>query len=140
MVTKIIRHNLRNVVIGTAFLACLFLVGASARAAAQTITNGRELKAALKTANTPDDHQRIAAYYEKKAEEFQRRELEERKSLATIPFVPTMVSKTPHEDHKSLAEYYHQAAEKALEKAKEHRTTAETLALRSPLRGASAQP
>ena len=34
----------------------------------QTINNDRDLKTALKAAKTPEDHQRIAAYYAAKAE------------------------------------------------------------------------
>lgn len=34
----------------------------------QTINNDRDLKTALKAAKTPEDHQRIAAYYTAKAE------------------------------------------------------------------------
>src|SRR6202521_3166485 len=50
----------------------------SLSAAPQTIVNKKDLDAALKTAKTSEDHQRIATYYQEQAEKLQLKEKEER--------------------------------------------------------------
>jgi len=130
MVAKIIYHNFRNVVFGAVFLACLLLDSSSAYAAPQSISNDKELSVALKNAKTSDDHRRIAAYYEQKAQKLQQKEKEEQDMADYFATHPSMYGKiypTPHLNHKGLADYYHRAAGITLQKAKEHREIAESL-------------
>ncbi|MCU1315357.1 MAG: hypothetical protein JWN63_679 [Candidatus Acidoferrum typicum] len=92
----------------------------SLSAAPQTIVNKKDLDAALKTAKTSEDHQRIATYYQEQAKKLQTKEKEERDLANYYLTHPSMYGKqypTPYENHKGLADYYHLAGTQALEKA-----------------------
>jgi hypothetical protein len=93
-----------------------------------TITNKKDLEVALKTAKTPEDHQRIAAYYQEQAKKLEAKEKEERDLANYYLTHPSMYGKqypAPYENHKGLAEYYHQAGTQALEKADQQLKMAE---------------
>jgi cAMP phosphodiesterase len=112
------------------FPVCLPLGNGSAHAAPQAISNDKELNVALKNAKTSDDHRRIAAYYEEKAQELQQKEKEEQELADYFATHPSMYGKiypTPYQNHKGLADYYHCAAGIALQRAKEHQHAAESL-------------
>ncbi len=88
----------------------------------------KDLEVALKTAKTPEDHQRIAAYYQEQAKKLQAKEKEERDLANYYLTHPSMYGKqypTPYENHKGLADYYHQAGAQALEKADQQLKMAE---------------
>jgi hypothetical protein len=109
-------------------LACLASFSMSLSAAPGTITNKKDLDVALKTAKTPEDHQRIAAYYQEQAKKLQAKEKEERDLANYYLTHPSMYGKqypTPYENHKGLADYYHQAGAQALEKADQQLKMAE---------------
>jgi hypothetical protein len=130
MLTKGFHENLRNALFAAVFLVCLPLDSGSAHAAPQAISNDKELSVALKNAKTPDDHRRIAAYYEEKAQKLQQKEKEEHELADYFATHPSMYGKiypTPYQNHKGLADYYHRAAGIALQKAKEHQHAAESL-------------
>ena len=57
--------------------ACLACFSESLSAAPETIVNKKDLKVALKTAKTSEDHQRIANYYQEQAKKLQVKEKEE---------------------------------------------------------------
>ncbi len=108
--------------------ACLACFGRSLSAATETIANKKDLEVALKTAKTPEDHQRIAAYYQEQAKKLQAKEKEERDLANYYLTHPSMYGKqypTPYENHKGLADYYHQAGAQALEKADQQLKMAE---------------
>jgi len=97
-------------------------------AAAQTITNKKDLEVALKSAKTPEDHKRIADYYQEQAKQLQVKEKEERDLAKYYLTHPSMYGKqypAPYENHKGLADYYHQAGTRALEKADQQLKMAE---------------
>jgi len=126
MVTKIVRGNFGKVVFGAAFISGLLLGSGSVYSAPQSISNDKELGLALKNAKTPDDHWRIAAYYEEKAQKLQQKEKEELDLADYFAAHPSLYGKmypTPYQNHKNLADYYHRAANIALQKAKEQRET-----------------
>jgi hypothetical protein len=130
MITRIVRHNARKVVFGAAFIAGLLLGSGPVYSAPQSISNDKELGLALKNARTPDDHRRIAVYYEEKAQKLQQKEKEEQDLANYFATHPSMYGKmypTPYQNHKNLADYYHRAANIALQKAKEHRETSDSL-------------
>jgi hypothetical protein len=130
MLTKGFHENLRNALFAAVFLVCLPLGNGSAHAAPQAISNDKELSVALKNAKTSDDHRRIAAYYEEKAQKLQQKEKEEQDLADYFATHPSMYGKiypTPYQNHKGLADYYHRAAGIALQKAKEHQHAAESL-------------
>jgi hypothetical protein len=108
--------------------ACLACFGRSLSAATETIANKKDLEVALKTAKTPEDHQRIAAYDQEQAKKLQAKEKEERELANYYLTHPSMYGKqypTPYENHKGLADYYHQAGAQALEKADQQLKMAE---------------
>ena len=130
MLRKGLHQNLRNALFATVFLVCLPLSNGSALAAPQAISNDKELSVALKNAKTSDDHRRIAAYYEEKAQKLRQKEKEEQDLADYFATHPSMYGKiypTPYQNHKGLADYYHRAAGIALQKAKEHLHAAESL-------------
>jgi len=130
MVTKIVRNYFSRVVFGAAFISGLLLGSGSVYSAPQSISNDKELGLALKNAKTPDDHRRIAVYYEEKAQKLQQKEKEEQDLANYFAAHPSMYGKmypTPYQNHKNLADYYHRAANIALQKAKEHRETSDSL-------------
>ena len=107
---------------------CLACFSASLAAASRTIASKKDLEVALKTAKTPEDHQRIAAYYQEQAKKLQAKEKEERHLANYYLTHPSMYGKqypTPYENHKGLADYYHQAGAQALEKADQQLKMAE---------------
>lgn len=130
MLTKGFHQNLRNALFAAVFLVCLPLGSAFAHAAPQAISDDKELRLALKNAKTSDDHRRIAAYYEEKAQKLQQKEKEEQNLADYFATHPSMYGKiypTPYQNHKGLAEYCHRAAGIALQKAKEHQDATESL-------------
>jgi hypothetical protein len=114
------------------FLTVLFVCFAgfsnSLSAAPRTIVSKKDLNVALKTAKTPEDHQRIATYYQEQAKKLQVKENEERDLANYYLTHPSMYGKqypTPYQNHKGLRDYYHQAAAQALEKADQQAKMAE---------------
>jgi hypothetical protein len=86
----------------------------------QAITNRRDLNAALKTAKSKEDHQRIAAYYQEQAQRLQKKAKEEQELADYFLAHPSMYGKvypTPYQNHKWRADNYYQAANTASEKA-----------------------
>jgi hypothetical protein len=118
----------KKMVFAMILFACLACFGRSLSAATETIANKKDLEVALKTAKTPEDHQRIAAYYQEQAKKLQAKEKEERDLANYYLTHPSMYGKqypTPYENHKGLADYYHQAGAQALEKADQQLEMAE---------------
>jgi len=86
----------------------------------QAITNRKDLNAALKTAKSKEDHQRIAAYYQEQAQRLQKKAKEEQELADYFLAHPSMYGKvypTPYQNHKWRADNYYQAANTASEKA-----------------------
>ncbi len=130
MLTKGFDQNLRNGLFAAVFLLCLLLGNVSVHAAPQAISNDRELSVALKNAKTADDHRRIAAYYEEKAQKVQQKEKEEHDLADYFAAHPSIYGKmypTPYENHKWRAENYHREASEALQKASQQEEAAESL-------------
>jgi hypothetical protein len=73
--------------------ACLACFSESLSAAPETIVNRKDLKVALKTAKTSEDHQRIANYYQEQAKKLQVKEKEERDSANYYLTHPSMYGK-----------------------------------------------
>ena len=108
--------------------ACLACFSEPLSAAPETIVNKKDLKVALKTAKTSEDHQRIANYYQEQTKKLEVKEMEERDLANYYLTHPRMYGKqypTPYENHKGLADYYHQARTQALEKADQQLKMAE---------------
>lgn len=106
-------------------------VGASlaeaATSPAEKLTR-KELKALLAAANTPADHQRIAAYYRSEAERSIARQQEHEEELAEYYRNPLRFpGKYPTKgDHcRSLAGYYRLATERAISLAQMHERLAQ---------------
>lgn len=102
----------------------------SALAAQQSISSDKELSTALKNAKTPDDHRRIAVYYQEKAQKLQAKEKEEKGLADYFATHPSMYGKqypTPYENHKWRAENFHREATEALQKASQQQEAAESL-------------
>jgi hypothetical protein len=120
MFAKTFQQSLFRTMFALIFVACLLSIGTSLTAA-QSISNEKEVRAALRNARTADDHLRISAYYSKKAEELQNKE-QEQQELAEYYRTHIGAPKYPpaYQTHKGLADYYHQAASKALQKAHQH--------------------
>lgn len=130
MKTRSSSTNLDSAFFYAAVFAALCICNGAAFAAPQSISNDKELAAALKSVKTPDDHRRIAAYYEEKAKKLEKREKEERGMADYFATHPSMYGKiypTPYQNHKSLSEYYQRAAGDALQKARQHQDAAESL-------------
>jgi len=86
----------------------------------QAIANQKDLNAALKTAKSKEDHQRIAAYYQEQAQRLQKKAKEEQELADYFLAHPSMYGKvypTPYQNHKWRADNYYQAANTASEKA-----------------------
>jgi len=84
------------------------------------IANRKDLNAALKTAKSVEDHQRIAAYYQEQAQRLQKKAKEEQELADYFLAHPSMYGKvypTPYQNHKWRADNYYQAANTASEKA-----------------------
>jgi len=129
MLTKGSHQNLTNALFAAVFLVCLPLDNVSAYATPQAISNDKQLSVALKNAKTSDDHRRIAAYYQDKAQKLQQKEKEEQDLADYFATHPSMYGKiypTPYVNHKGLADYYRRAAGIAMQKAKEHQHAAES--------------
>jgi hypothetical protein len=80
----------------------------------QWITNERDLKAALKTAKTPDDHMRIAGYCEAKADRLDAAAADyERAAAATRngPVVKNLTAPNTAARYEQIAKEYHEAAQ-----------------------------
>jgi hypothetical protein len=117
-------------------LACLCgCFSSSIYAAPQAIANKKDLKIALKTAKTLEDHQRIAAYYQGQAQKLQEKEKEEQGLADYFLAHPSMYGKiypTPYQNHKGQAEYYRQAASEASEKAEQQQKMAKEVQSATP--------
>ncbi len=130
MPTKGFRQNDSTALFAAVFLLCLLLGNVSAHAAPQAISNDKELSTALKSAKTPDDHRRIAAYYQEKAQKLQAKEKEEKELadyFATHPSIYGKQYPTPYENHKWRTENYHREASDALREASQQEEAAESL-------------
>lgn len=130
MVTGKLQKKMRKAIFAAGVFAFLSFGSASAIAAQQSISNEKELNAALKSARTPDDHRRIASYYEEKARKLQAKEQEEKDLADYFAAHPSMYGKqypTPYENHKWRAENYHREASEALQKASQQEEAAQSL-------------
>jgi hypothetical protein len=116
-------------------LVCLFAVFSSlASDNSQAIAGKKELKIALKTAKTAEDHQRIATFYQEEARKLESKEKKEQDLADYFLAHPSMYGKqhpAPSQTHTDLAHYYHQASSTAVEHAEQHLKLA-AAALRSP--------
>ena len=129
MVTGKLQQRMRKVVFVMGLFAFLSFANGSALAAQQSISGDKELSAALKSAKTPDDHRRIASYYQEKARKLQAKEKEEKDLADYFATHPSMYGKqypTPYENHKWRAENFHREATEALQKASEQQEAAES--------------
>lgn len=130
MVAGKFQQRMRKRIFVIGLFAFLSFGGGSALAAQQPISNEKELSAALKSAKTPDDHRRIAAYYQEKARKLQAKEKEEKELADYFATRPSMYGKqypTPYENHKWRAGNYHREAGEALQRASQHQEAAESL-------------
>ena len=122
--------RMRQGIFVTGLFVLLSFGSGSALAAQQSISSEKELSAALKSAKTSDDHRRIAAYYQEKAQKLQAKEKEEKDLADYFATHPSMYGKqypTPYENHKWRAENYHREASEALQKASQQQEAAESL-------------
>jgi len=99
-------------------LVCLVCLATTLnlRAAPQAITNRKSLWAAWTTAKSPEDHMRLAAYYQAEAERLrgiQKHEEELAKYYLEHAINYPKKYPRPYENAHHLAEYYRQAAEDA---------------------------
>ncbi len=102
----------------------------SAFAVPQRISNDKELKIALKNMKTADDHRRVAAYYEEKAQKLQAKAKEEQEMADYFATHPSMYGKlypTPYQNHKWRAENFQRESSESLQKAREQRMAAESM-------------
>jgi hypothetical protein len=91
--------------------------------APQAIANKEELKSALKTAKTPEDHRRIAAYFQEEAKHLREKAKQEQDTANYDSEHANNYPKkypTPYQNAKHLADYYQYAADQALAKAEKH--------------------
>jgi len=110
-----------------AFVMGTVPVNGSAQAATtqQTQTfNKKELKTLIANARTPEDHERIAAYYRAEGEQLKAKQREHEEELAEYLKNPSShpVPKWPTMDQhcRGLISYYSKAAQKAFELADLH--------------------
>lgn len=125
-------QQMRKAIFAVGVFAFLSFGSASAAAAQQSISNEKELNSALKSARTPDDHRRIASYYQEKARKLQAKEKEEKDLADYFATHPSMYGKqypTPYDNHKWRAENYHREATEALQKASQQEEAAESLSV-----------
>ena len=130
MVTGKLQQRIRKEIFVMGLFAFLSFGSGSTLAAQQSVSNEKELNAALKSAKTPDDHRRIASYYEEKARNLHAKEKEEKDLADYFATHPSMYGKqypTPYENHQWRAENYHREANEALQKASQQEETAESL-------------
>ena len=108
--------------------ACLCgTLSSSASANQNSIEGKKELKVALKTAKTSEDHQRIAEFYQEEARKLKGKEKEEQELADYYLAHPSIYGKmhpTPYHNHKDLAHYYQQASDHAATQAEEHQKLA----------------
>ena len=79
----------------------------------QTINNDRDLKTALKAAKTPEDHQRIAAYYAAKAEGLNSQATGYEQAAASArntPVVKNIMAPNTAARYEAMAKEYRQEA------------------------------
>jgi hypothetical protein len=79
----------------------------------QEINNDRDLRTALKAAKTPEDHERIAAYYKAKAEKLNAKAADYQEAAMTYrhsPMVKNLTSPTTAARYEYLAEGYREEA------------------------------
>src|SRR5579862_8733079 len=80
----------------------------------QTINNDRDLKTALKAAKTPEDHQRIAAYYAAKAENLNSRAAGYEEAAANArntPVVKNIMAPNTAAHYEAMAKGFRQEAQ-----------------------------
>jgi hypothetical protein len=88
--------------------------------APKTIRSEKELKSAVKTAKTPEDHLRIAAYYQDQATQLREKSQQEEELASYYQEYAIDYPKkypTPYQNAKHLANYYSWAADQAEQKA-----------------------
>lgn len=86
----------------------------------QTIRSEKELKSAVKTAKTLEDHLRIAAYYEDQAKQLREKAKQEEELASYYQEHAISYPKkypTPYQNAKHLANYYSWAADQAQQNA-----------------------
>jgi len=86
----------------------------------QAIANKKELRSALKTARTPEDHRRIAVYYEEQAKQFKQQASREQELADYYQAHAMNYPKkypTPYQNAKQLGGYYPLASDQALAEA-----------------------
>lgn len=119
-----------------AFVAVLIgsVVGVISAAEPTQISSKQELKAAVASARTPADHERIAYYYRSQADEFKRKQAEEEQRAAQLANIYASRTKKPnaYDSAMKLASYYKEEAQKALNKASEHAKLARTAGTVTP--------
>lgn len=95
----------------------------------QAINNDRDLRSALKAAKTPEDHERIAAYYKAKSER-QNAEAAEYQQLATTyrngPVVKNLAAPNTAARYEYIAEEYREAAKVSRKLAASHEEMAQS--------------
>ena len=112
------RHRL----LSTALLALFGIVGLSATEPKTDLTK-KELKTAITNAKTQEDHQRIAAYYQKQADNMlvEAKEHDELAALYAKSLNPVAVKMGRNAEHcKYFAQYARKAAQQDQELAKMH--------------------
>jgi hypothetical protein len=112
------RHRL----LSTALLALFGIVGLSATEPKTDLTK-QELKTAITNAKTPEDHQRIADYYQKQADNMltEAKEHDELAVLYAKSLNPVAVKMGRNAEHcKYFAQYARKAAQQDQELAKMH--------------------
>ena len=80
----------------------------------QSINNDRDLKTALKAAKTPQDHERIAAYYKAKAESLDSQAAGYEQAAATYrngPVVKNLMAPNTAARYEAMAKGYRQEAQ-----------------------------
>jgi len=130
MMTVKLQQNLRKAIFAAGVLVFVSFGSGSILAAQQPISSDKELSAALRSAKTPDDHRRIASFYQERARKLQAKEKEERDLADYFATHPSMYGKqypTPYENHKWRADNYHRQASEALQKASLQDDTAESI-------------
>ena len=119
-----------------AFVAVLIgsVVGVISAAEPAPISSKQELKAAVASARTPGDLERIAYYYRSQADEFKRKQIEEEQRAADWANIYAGRTKTPnpYDSAMKLARYYKEEAQKALNHADEQMKLAHTSGIVMP--------
>lgn len=119
------------------YLALTLILGASLFACApsgsttKTETLAFDLESAIKTAKTPADHERIAAYYEQEAAEYKKKAALHERMGSEYEMYKFPIHQKGHDMAKAsahckdLTRLFNQAAEEYLSLAREHRQLAE---------------